>query len=191
VEGELDSLLEHELEYQGIVYDDIDVDWLSTYKAVAENVVTGTDALIRDGEFEHTLPDAPCHLTDAVKTFRFIRVEHPREYNFHNDLIIVEAEVCKENLQALLRYCQQEHKDFSTYVEELTKERSGFSPFGHYTQGWEEWIEDCTQCVKLRHCLAYLMENCLASKSQCLSEAIESYVKLCDEIQYTKGENNE
>jgi hypothetical protein len=98
VEGELDSLLEHELEYQGIVYDDIDVDWLSTYKAVAENVVTGTDALIRDGEFEHTLPDAPCHLTDAVKTFRFIRVEHPREYNFHNDLIIVEAEVCQENL---------------------------------------------------------------------------------------------
>ena len=71
-------------------------------------------------------------------TFKFHKLKSPREYNFANDIIIVEA----SNTMINIMMARIDWQEMTNLVQDMCASRSGFiSRYSHNIGDWDNWTQ--------------------------------------------------
>jgi len=143
-----DSEIEYQQEqYPGLNFTSVDFvfDDKMYEKAVGQAV---TDYI--GGELKRLIP--------SIKKINFQQVVSPREYNFSNDVVNISVEInVKEFPKWFNNYLKDHTEQFTTYLVDHYKSRSGFIPFYPHTVA--EWKADTKNWTLLEgHYLGALMQ---------------------------------
>lgn len=112
---------------------------------------------------------------DLIDNYYFVKLQSPKEYNFSNDMIIVDYALTSKNVFHIKSYLLKNYDAFSRYIKDNYTSYDGF--MSYHSNNAEEWLQLLPECLndehKLGSILNFILENEETSEHDLFDRIVE------------------